>query len=854
MNKKHLIAAFIIAALSTVGAQASNISGVTPTGHTYNINPAQQHGSVGYRAYENFQLTKGDIANLIFKYGEKNVNTFINMVNNQANINGIVNTVRDGKFNNGHAVFISPKGLVVGSSGVLNVGSLSVITPSANKYKNLLSDYDKHDYTVINNLSQLKKDSNAAIDVQGKIFARNGVDLRGTNMNVSGTIINGLKDTSVMTSLTQANELFKNLVNTDGLMVADNFVNNGSAVVIKNSDKTGAGINVTGRVANFSGGETALTNHGAKGLTVKGVLDTNGKLNLYNNNSKSAMNVGGRINTVNNSFSANNQGTDMNFDDTTKITVDKDIEIVNNGTGNTKIEGIVFSSGDTTIANQTKKGNMVLDAKIGHAINTNSVTVLNRAGKLSQVGGNLGANKEVKVLNDGNGGMNLDATIGSQKLVRIYNKNGDLSLNGRTGVSKGNIEIWNTENGKSLTIGKKAEVIDHGHLAVKNEGKGGLTIDGTLSNSVGNAKTAINNTNGDMVINGTILNTGNMGIINKDKGSSITFSKDSKVINSVGKLKLVNTSGKEMNINGLVRNSGGSTYVYNDEGQLNIAGTVENLSGNTYIASRANSTGITTTEKSNISNKSGVLAIKNYGKNGMNLNGSISNATGQVTGLSGDTAINNYKGDMLIGGTVSAKGNMGIINRAGGANMVSNARITNTNKNATTNIKNNGLGNMTIGGTINHYGRVNVLANEGNLNLNSKVQNNGGFFYAAARANGDGVNVSKDFEATSTKGDILIRNITGKNGMTYDGKITNKGGQAAIVNKVGNMYVNGTVSNTNGVVIVSNSGNKLTTGKNSVLSSNKEVKVVNRGSSQASLNGTVKAPSNTKWFYEKVTK
>lgn len=844
MNKKHLVAAVIMTALSAVGAYASNISGVTPVNHTYNINPAQQHGSVGYRAYENFQLSKGDIANLIYKYGAKNVDTFINLVNNQVDINGIVNSMRDGKFYNGHAVFISPKGLVVGSSGVLNVGALSAITPSATKYNSLISDYNKHDYTVINNLSQLKKDSNAAIDVKGKIFARNGVDLRGTNIDVSGNIVNGIKAENALTSMTQANELFKSLVNTDGLMVADQFTKNGSAVVLKNTSKTGAGINVTGRIANFSGGETSLTNHGSKGLNATGILDTNGKLNVYNHSTNSALNMGGRVNVENNSLSVNNKGTDLNLDKTTKITAGKNIEIVNNGTGNTNIEGIVYSVKDTIIANNTKKGAMNLNAKIGHADDTERVRILNRGGLLTQSGGNLAANNEVKVINEG-AGMNINATVGSNKKVALYNRNGNLAVNGRVGVSKGDIEIWNTNKGNALTIGKNAQIIDHGHLAIKNEGKGGLTINGTLKNSGEKVKTAINNTQGAMVINGTISNGGNMGIINKDKGTSLTISEGTKITNT-GKLKLVNNSGSTMNVNGTVNNSNGSVYLYNDKGQLNVNGTVANQNGNLYVTSREGSTGMTTGAKSSLTNTNGNLAIKNLGTNGMKLAGKVQNVG------TGDVAINNYKGDMNVGGSIVVGGNLGVINRAGGANMNSTADITNNNAKATSNIKNYGSGDMTINGSITNKGRVNVLANEGNLNLGSKVTNSG-MFYAASRAKGDGINITKDFNANST-GEILVRNITGKNGLTYNGTINNKGAQTAIVNKVGPMTVNGTVKTTDAPTIVSNFGTSLTTGKNSVIASNKEVKVVNRGQKEASLNGTVNAPADSKWFYEKLSK
>ena len=109
----------------TTGANGNTIFDLAPSAH---------NGNIGYRQYKNFNLSEGDIANLIFKYGSENVSKFVNFVDNTVNINGIVNTMRDGNFYDGKAVFISPNGVVVGASGVLNVGSLSVLTPTQEQY------------------------------------------------------------------------------------------------------------------------------------------------------------------------------------------------------------------------------------------------------------------------------------------------------------------------------------------------------------------------------------------------------------------------------------------------------------------------------------------------------------------------------------------------------------------------------------------------------------------------------------------------------------------------------------------------------------------------------------------------
>lgn len=124
---------------------ASDISGVNPTqqgGHNvYNIEGQKFSGSTQFRHYDKFNLTEGDIANLIYK---NCYDKFINLVNNQVNINGLVNTMRDNNFFNGHAIFVSPNGVVIGSSGVLNVGALSLITPSQSSYNSFLQNYNSN--------------------------------------------------------------------------------------------------------------------------------------------------------------------------------------------------------------------------------------------------------------------------------------------------------------------------------------------------------------------------------------------------------------------------------------------------------------------------------------------------------------------------------------------------------------------------------------------------------------------------------------------------------------------------------------------------------------------------------------
>ena len=132
------MAPFVIAA-ETV------ISGVTPQQqggkNVYNIDAVNISGNTGFRHYQKFELYNKDIVNLLFRKGDKNYSNFVNLVDNKVIINSLVNTMRGNDFFNGHAIFVSPGGVVIGASGVLNVGALSLITPSQNTYNSFYQKY-----------------------------------------------------------------------------------------------------------------------------------------------------------------------------------------------------------------------------------------------------------------------------------------------------------------------------------------------------------------------------------------------------------------------------------------------------------------------------------------------------------------------------------------------------------------------------------------------------------------------------------------------------------------------------------------------------------------------------------------
>ena len=872
MNKKQLIIAAIVATLSVSGAfAATDITGVTGNNGIFNITPDKLNGEVGYRKYDNFNLSAGDIANLIYKYGNsRDINTFINLVQNGVKIDGILNTMRDGNFYNGQAVFITPGGMTVGASGVLNVGSLSVITPTNDAYNSLKGEYASNNFANINNISSLlNKSSNVGnISINGKILAREGVQLRGGQINVgaNGAIVNGITSTQAFTdratAATNAEALFNNLVNTNGIKTASAFTKNGSNIQIKSS----TGVDIAGKVINGAADASGITsaqgnsgvfitNSGSNGTKISGLVQSTHELNVFNK--AGDMTINGTLKNEGANLNVSNNGGNVAIGGT--LSSDRDIAITNNSS-----TGSLAFSGTAKGANANFVNEGAGGMNVTGAVSGTKARFINRGGKLviANTADKVAADR-VDVVNYGDGGASIGG-INAENGLYVVNHKGNLSVDGHvTTGDDATISIRNAETAGKLAVGSNGHIDGQGKVALRNQGANGMTIDGkvTNDNALGNAETSIINENGALLVNGKINNNGNMAI--KNTGSGMLISKNAVVTNE-GQLKVKNYGADGMTIVGDVNNTGNVTF-YNDAGKMKLAtaedgtkaGNITNEDGRLIIWSRNNSTGISAASSSKIINNGNgnSLAIKHTGttaagSKGLDLQGTIRN--------DGETAINNYSGDMYISGNIQSDGSLGIINRAGAgkADFASAGSIT-SDKNI--NIKNYGSGDMTVNNTITNNGRLNVIANTGKLNLGGTVHNdsNGALddnngFYAVSRDQGTGINLSSEFKADGA-GQNLIKNISGSEGLRYEGAINASGSQTELYNVKGNMTVGGTIATTgDGKVVILNKGDGMTV--NGTISSAKDVKVVNKGSQKATVDESKITAPNTKKFYEQLRK
>lgn len=665
MNKKQLIIAAIAATLSVSGAfAATDITGVNGNNGVFNITPDKLNGEVGYRKYDNFNLSAGDIANLIYKYGNsRDINTFINLVQNGVKIDGILNTMRDGNFYNGQAVFITPGGMTVGASGVLNVGSLSVITPTNDAYNSLKGEYASNNFANINNISSLlNKSSNVGnISIDGKILAREGVQLRGGQINVgaNGAIVNGITSTQAFTdratAATQAEALFNNLVNTNGIKTASAFTKNGSNIQIKSS----TGVDIAGKVINGAADASGITsaqgnsgvfitNSGSNGTKISGLVQSTHELNVFNK--AGDMTINGTLKNEGANLNVSNKGGNVAIGGT--LSSDRDIAVTNNSS-----TGSLAFSGTAKGANANFVNEGAGGMNVTGAVSGTKARFINRGGKLviANTADKVAADR-VDVVNYGDGGASIGG-INAENGLYVVNHKGNLSVDGHvTTGDDATISIRNAETAGKLAVGSNGHIDGQGKVALRNQGANGMTIDGkvTNDNALGNAETAINNYSGDMYISGNIQSDGSLGIINRAGAGKADFASAGS-ITSDKNINIKNYGSGDMTVNNTITNNGRLNVIANT-GKLNLGGTVHNDSNGAlddnngfYAVSRDQGTGINLSSGFK-ADGAGQNLIKNIsGSEGLRYEGNI-NASGSQTELY------NQKGNMTVGGTLATTG------------------------------------------------------------------------------------------------------------------------------------------------------------------------------------------------------
>jgi hypothetical protein len=173
-------------------------------------------GGVPVNVFKHFVVGELNTVNLIVP---NNAAKLVNIVKgSQPEIHGILNSYEKNSLG-GNVVFASSQGFLVGPSGVVNVGQLTVRTPSSSDVDALISGSKSID-------AVLAVSPTGLITIEGKINAKDGIDLRGAQVNVSdsGKLIAG--------NALQANYVDEAAVNTGDYTAPRALIQDGGTIHI----------------------------------------------------------------------------------------------------------------------------------------------------------------------------------------------------------------------------------------------------------------------------------------------------------------------------------------------------------------------------------------------------------------------------------------------------------------------------------------------------------------------------------------------------------------------------------------------------------------------------------------------
>lgn len=752
---------------------ASTISGVTNGGSgSFNIDPTTKNNGTGFRHYQDFNLGQGDVANLNFA----DINTFVNMVDNQVVINGIVNSVRGNGFYNGKAVFISPNGMVVGASGVLNVGSLGVYAPNSVDYKLLK---DNPSAATLAEATENAANGGAPITINGKVITAGNVDLVGGQIDIARNagIVGGvnLNQMTIQTSEQQATALFNNLVNTDNLANGNNFTSDATGQIRITSNK---GVNVAGNIVNYAtGGEY----QDANSTNYSGIL-----INSHNGSTPdgdaitSGINVSGNIVNTKGLVEFNNNGGDLDISGNIKNIGTTHIynQPLAQYSDATKNENIAKNSGINITGKIDTKGNLRIENRGGKGLNI-SGTVNHEGDSFVQNGYSsendiMGYGKNNEKL-DNTGALNIGGTFNTTGNAEFLNTEyGQDGLNVTGNVTTGGKATYTNKGAAGLNVKQGGAIKSSQGLEMTNYGVGGLNITGSANNT---GKATVTNHSGRLTVGGTFTNNGDATFVNN--GTELNVS--GTVSNENGLLDMTNNGADGFNVTetGKISGNGGLNMTNSEAGTagMNINGTVTNI-GNANVLNKAGALNVkgsfTNTGDAVFTNDGTNLVVNgtvtnNKGTLKMTNNNGAFNVNGTVRNNGTTTNLTNAGADGLnVAGTVYSNGDLTMTNTgAKGINLASTGRVKGDNN---IYINNNSKGGVNVKGLVNGQKDVNITSENGNVVIGDNTENDN---YITA---GDNININVNNgsilnEGSATKVKTLLKANKNLNMYVTDGTI-----------------------------------------------------------------------------------
>ena len=263
--------------------------------------------------FNKFNLSQNEIANMYFgtsqaSHGAENL---VNFVNDRIDINGTVNAIQNKQIG-GNLFFLSSDGMAVGKSGVINTGSLYVMTPTQNfmetATKIVGNPTDTGAKAALDNVVDTAKwqaipvNASGTITVLGQVNATNEVQMRAAKIGVGKNVDDKVVDEVASGKTDATNAIiqtgvtnFGDLVNIKGVDGAEDVKSGLTGELI--ATKTGSGDIILEAYVDNKSNPNAVENIPQIGGVLSDIVDW-GENNFKTQNFDASVDVYGEVNAA----------------------------------------------------------------------------------------------------------------------------------------------------------------------------------------------------------------------------------------------------------------------------------------------------------------------------------------------------------------------------------------------------------------------------------------------------------------------------------------------------------------------------------------------------------------------------
>ncbi len=235
---------------------------ITIVGDVTDVTTSTILGNSALNSFKEFHVQEGKTVNL---YVPSEAENLLNLVHSssRSRIDGLLNSIQDGEIG-GNVFFLNPHGMLVGTQGSINVGTLTVLTPTSEFMNSFFdSPYNPNKQAISQTLTgDIPIDRYGLITISGKINAIDDIVLASGEVENSGLIASGAVFMPTID--------FSDVVNTNNLA-------SGSAILTSEGKIQIGADNVSNTGTIFSsGGSVEIRGASSVQLTNNAVVDARG--------------------------------------------------------------------------------------------------------------------------------------------------------------------------------------------------------------------------------------------------------------------------------------------------------------------------------------------------------------------------------------------------------------------------------------------------------------------------------------------------------------------------------------------------------------------------------------------------